>query len=230
MVYLEDNSEDPDRLVFHGGAWTENPELLRGADRIILAADEDAENLRVYERLHRWFPTGAQVHVRLDEPAPGLICFGEREKTLTPEFVIKDAVNRSAILMNEIYNKGSAKPVAWKDLSHFLRQSNIAAADHLIVKARILLNDEDILELSREVCRNAYARYRAIAQEKAEELQELEHRRWLRFYELYNWEYDPVRDNGMRRHPMIQPYEALSPAEQKKDAYAWEILGRIAEE
>ena len=38
------------------------------------------------------------------------------------------------------------------------------------------------------------------------------------------------RDNGMRRHPMIQPYEALSPAEQKKDAYAWEILGRIAEE
>ncbi|MBQ3380969.1 MAG: hypothetical protein IJG58_04270, partial [Oscillospiraceae bacterium] len=109
-------------------------------------------------------------------------------------------------------------------------QSNIAAADHLIVKARILLNDEDILELSREVCRNAYARYRAIAQEKAEELQELEHRRWLRFYELYNWEYDPVRDNGMRRHPMIQPYEALSPAEQKKDAYAWEILGRIAEE
>ena len=157
-------------------------------------------------------------------------CFGEREKTLTPEFVIKDAVNHSAILMNEIYNKGSAKPVAWKDLSHFLRQSNIAAADHLIVKARILLNDEDILELSREVCRNAYARYRAIAQEKAEELQELEHRRWLRFYELYNWEYDPVRDNGMRRHPMIQPYEALSPAEQKKDAYAWEILGRIAEE
>ena len=144
--------------------------------------------------------------------------------------MIKDAVNRSAILMIEIYNKGSANPVAWKDLSHFLRQSNIAAADHLIVKARILLNDEDILELSREVCRKAYARYREIAQEKAEELQELEHRRWLRFYELYNWEYDPVRDNGMRRHPMIQPYEALSPAEQKKDAYAWEILGRIAEE
>ena len=192
---LNGEGEDPDRLVFHGGAWTENPELLRGADRIILAADD-----------------------------------GEREKTLTPEFVIKDAVNHSAILMNEIYNKGSAKPVAWKDLSHFLRQSNIAAADHLIVKARILLNDEDILELSREVCRKAYARYRAIAQEKAEELQELEHRRWLRFYELYNWEYDPVRDNGMRRHPMIQPYEALSPAEQKKDAYAWEILGRIAEE
>ncbi|MER2151041.1 MAG: ion channel [Candidatus Limivicinus sp.] len=225
---LNGEGEDPDRIIMHGGAWTEDPELLRGADRIILAADEDEVNLRTYEKLHRWFPTGAQVHVRLDEPAPGLICFGERESTLTPEFVIKDAVNRSAILMNDIYNKGSANPVAWKDLSHFLRQSNIAAADHLIVKARYLLDDEELLELSDEICRKAYARYLEIVPEKAEELQEFEHRRWMRFYELYNWEYDPVRDNGMRRHPLMLPYDELSPEEQRKDAYAWEILGRIA--
>jgi hypothetical protein len=224
---LNGEGEDPDRIVMHGGAWTENSELLRGADRIILAADEDEENLKTYEKLHRWFPTGAQVHVRLDEPAPGLICFGERERTLTPEFVLKDAVNRSAILMNDIYNKGSANPVAWKDLSHFLRQSNIAAADHLIVKARYLLDDEDILELSDEVCRKAYARYREIYPQKAEELQEFEHRRWLRFYELYNWEYDPKRDNAMRRHPMMLPYDKLSPEEQKKDAYAWEMLDKV---
>ena len=224
---LNGEGEDPDRIVMHGGAWTEDPELLRGADRIILAADEDEENLKTYEKLHRWFPTKAQVHVRLDEPAPGLICFGEREKTLTPEFVIKDAVNRSAILMNDIYNRGSANPVAWKDLSHFLRQSNIAAADHLIVKARYLLDDEGLLELSDEICRKAYARYCEIVPERAEELQEFEHRRWMRFYELYNWEYDPVRDNGMRRHPLMLPYDELSPAEQRKDAYAWQILGRI---
>jgi hypothetical protein len=132
--------------------------------------------------------------------------------------------------MNDIYNKESTKPVAWKDLSHFLRQSNIAAADHLIVKARYLLDDENILELSRDVCRQAYARYREIVPEKAEELQEMEHRRWLRFYELYNWEYDAKRDDGMRRHPMMLPYDKLSREEQSKDAYAWEILGRIAEE
>ncbi|MBR4473607.1 MAG: hypothetical protein IKS55_08200 [Oscillospiraceae bacterium] len=224
---LNGEGEDRDRILIHDGAWTDDPELLRNADRIILAADEDAENLAVYEKLHRWFPTQAQVHVRLDEPAPGLTCFGEREKTLTPEFVIKDAVNRSAIAMNDIYNKGSAKPVAWKDLSHFLRQSNIAAADHLIVKVRYLLDDESILELSDEVCRKAYARYREIYPEKAAELQEMEHRRWLRFYELYNWEYNPRRDDGMRRHPMMLPYDELSREEQDKDAYAWEMLGKF---
>ena len=64
---------------------------------------------------------------------------------------------------------------------------------------------------------------------KADLLQEIEHRRWMRFYELYNWQYDPVRDNRLRRHPMMLPYDRLSPEEQKKDAYAWEILGRIAQ-
>ena len=65
--------------------------------------------------------------------------------------------------------------------------------------------------------------------EKADVFQEIEHRRWLRFYELYNWQYDPVRDNRLRRHPMMLPYDSLSPEEQRKDAYAWEILGRIAQ-
>ena len=58
--------------------------------------------------------------------------------------------------------------------------------------------------------------------------QELEHRRWLRFHQMYNWKYDPQRDNAMRRHPMILPYEDLSESEQRKDAYAWEMLGRLS--
>ena len=226
---LNGSESDPDSLLFYNTSWSDDPSLLCRADRIILAFDSDEENLAVYERIHRWFPTGGEVHVRLDEPAPGLICFGEREKTLTPEFVMKDAVNRSAILMNDIYNRGSSNPVAWKDLSHFLRQSNIAAADHLIVKARYLLNDESLIELTDDICRRAYAAYQAAMPGKADLLQEIEHRRWMRFYELYNWQYDPVRDNRLRRHPMMLPYDRLSPEEQKKDAYAWEILGRIAQ-
>jgi hypothetical protein len=58
----------------------------------------------------------------------------------------------------------------------------------------------------------------------------MEHRRWLRFYRMYNWEYDPVRDNALRRHPMILPYAELSEADQNKDAYAWELLGEFAGE
>ena len=31
----------------------------------------------------------------------------------------------------------------------------------------------------------------------------------------------------MRRHPMMLPYDKLSPEEQKKDAYAWEMLDKV---
>ena len=55
----------------------------------------------------------------------------------------------------------------------------------------------------------------------------MEHRRWLRFYQMYNWRYSPTRDNPMRLHPMMLPYEDLSESEQKKDAYAWELIGSL---
>ena len=55
----------------------------------------------------------------------------------------------------------------------------------------------------------------------------MEHRRWVRFYQMYNWQYAPVRDNALRRHPLLVEYKDLSPEEQRKDAYAWEMLGRL---
>ena len=51
----------------------------------------------------------------------------------------------------------------------------------------------------------------------------------MRFHQFYNWQYAPVRDDKMRHHTLLVPYEELSAAEQAKDAYAWEMLGRLAE-
>ena len=148
---------------------------------------------------------------------------------MRPEFVIKDEINRRARLMNDIYNEGSGSPTPWEELDAFLRQSNIAAADHLIVKARYLLQDETLTELSRADCARAYARYRELRADRADLLQEMEHRRWMRFYQMFNWKYDPVRNDGKRRHPMLVPYKELGESERKKDAFAWEMLGRLSE-
>ncbi len=219
---------DSDRLVFHSESWTEAPELLQKADRILLCMDEDGENLRARELLGNWFVVPAEVHVRLRRALPGLCSFGSRSDCYAPEFVIKDELNRRAIVMNDIYNEGSPNPVAWRDLSYFLQQSNIAAADHLIVKARYLLGDDTLTELSADLCQEAYRRFRELYPDHADLFQEMEHRRWLRFHQMYNWKYDPQRDNAMRHHPMILPYEDLSEAEQRKDAYAWEMLGRLS--
>ena len=224
---LAGGDTEDDSLIFHEESWTAASELIRTADRIILCHEEDAKNLETYEALRIWFPVRADIHVRLTEAIPGVLGFGERKDIITPEFIMKDAVNRQARMMHEIYSENSPSPVTWKDLSHFLRQSNIAAADHLIVKARYLLNDEDMTELTEADCRRAYERFRVIYPERADILQEMEHRRWQRFHLMFNWSYDPVRNNALRHHPLLLPYEELSPSEQQKDSYAWEMLGRI---
>ena len=216
-----------DRVFFHGEDWTADPERIRQADRIILCADSDEENLAQLELLKRWFVHPGRVHVRLSEPVPGIESFGGREEILTPEFVLKDAVNRQAVLMNDLYNAGAEHPTAWRDLSAFHRQSNIAAADHLLVKVRYLLDDERLTALTEADCRRAYARYRELYPEREELFQEMEHRRWMRFSQMYNCTYAPVRDNSRRLHPLLIPFEALPPAEKKKDDFAWELLGKL---
>ena len=226
---LSGADEDEDSLCFHAGSWTQAHELLTRADRIILCTDSDEENFRICETLRRWYGKRAAIHAHLAEDVPGFVAFGERSRSMRPEFVMKDELNRQARLMNAIYNEGSAKPVQWKELSPFLRQSNIAAADHLIVKARFLLREETLTELSVDDCRRAYARFRQLYETQADQLQEMEHRRWMRFYQMYNWQYAPERDNALRRHPLLLPYEQLSVPEQRKDAYAWEMLGRLGE-
>jgi len=218
-----------DSLFLHGEPWSACPSVLRGADRIILCCDEDRENLELYEKLHTWFAPGAPIHIRLNAPLPQLDSFGGREEIITREFVMKDAVNRCAVMLNDIYNENAAHPAAWNELSYFLRQSNIAAADHLIVKIRFLLDDDGITELTGDNCRRAWEVYRRVGGEQAELLQEMEHRRWLRFHLLHNWEYAPVRDNALRRHNLMVPYGELNEEERRKDAYAWQLLGKLAE-
>ena len=218
---------EEDLLRFYDTDWKKERDLLRRADRIILCEEQDGNNLEICSQLQKWFVTGGEIHVRLHEKRADVNSFGEREKTLTPEFVLKDEINRWAIRMNDIYNENTSDPVAWGDLSAFLRQSNIAAADHLIVKARYLLRKETLTELTEQDCREAYMRYCSIRETRADELQEMEHRRWMRFYQMYNWEYDPQRRDDSRHHPMMRAYEELSEEEKRKDSYAWEMLGKI---
>lgn len=225
------NSGEPgeDRLVFHSGKWHEEIDLLRHADRIILCRDDDAANLDIYEKLSTWFGISDNVHVRLSEEVAGVQAFGKREQILTGEYVMKDSLNRQAVLMNDIYNKGSSSPTPWEKLSYFLKQSNIAAADHLLVKIRFLLDDETITAITPENCRKAYEVYLRTRESMGDVYQEMEHRRWMRFYQMHNWTWSEKRDNALRRHPLMVPYNELDEAEQKKDAYAWEMLGNLYE-
>ncbi len=218
--------EDSDRLTFHSGFFGEENELLRRADRVILCAEEDSENLRVYETLRSFFVCPGQIHLHLRTPVEGLCSFGNLADTLRPEIVMQDELDRWAMLLNEIYNESAANKRSWRELGPFLRASNIAAADHIGTKVRILLG-EDAPEDPEERCRLAYARFEAADAQTRERLRETEHRRWLRFYLYYNWRYAPARDDSARLHPSLLPYWELSEEARQKDDYAWQMLGRL---
>ena len=97
------------------------------------------------------------------------------------------------------------------------------------VEYRILLGDDAPSAPGSDVLRRAYRQYHSLLPEKADFFREIEHRRWMRFYQLYNWEASPQREDAMRRHPLLRPYEQLDEADRRKDDYAWEMLGLLSE-
>jgi hypothetical protein len=151
--------------------------------------------------------------------------FGQGEALFTPELVMKQSLNRLARQIHALYRAQANAPVPpWEALSDFLKRSNFAAADHLLTKARLLLPDEDIHELTPDVCGRAAARFDSLDDAGRERCRRIEHNRWVLFHTLYNWCYAPVRNNAARNHPLMVPFEALDESERLKDDNAWLLL------
>ena len=220
---------EDDALFLHEECWEYHPEIIRNADRIIICEDDDRSDLATYKEIMMLFPTAAKVHVRLNNTVEKISCFGRSKDLFTLRAFVRDDINRLAVTLNDIYNEGSGKTGGWSDLSDHLKRSNIAAADHMIVKVRYLLDDDSITELTEENCRRAYDVFSDADPDKRDICREMEHRRWMRYHQMYNWTYSPERNDLMRRHPMMLPYSELSEEDKEKDAFAWEMLAGVAD-
>lgn len=220
---------EDDALFLHEECWEYHPEIIRNADRIIICEDDDRSALATFKELVRLFPTAAEIHVRLNSEVDQIRSFGSSREVFKMSSFVREDINRLAIMLNDIYNESTGAVSGWNELSDHLRRSNIAAADHMTVKVRYLLEDDSIIKLTEQNCREAYERFRGADPEKRDICREMEHRRWMRFHQMYNWTYSPERDNTMRRHPLMLPYSELSEEDKEKDAYAWEMLGRVAD-
>lgn len=222
--------ETDDCIFLHTGEWNSDPELLLHADRILISHDEDEANRELLGELRRYFPTRGQVHVHLTRPQEGEITFGSLEEIYTAESVLKYRLQKTARAMHENYRTSADYDVpGWEDLSEFLRQSNLAAADHLLTKVRILLPDKEITELTAENCQAAWKVYQSSSESRRVEFRKIEHLRWERFHYLHNWSYAEKRDNAKRQHPLLLPFEKLGESNQIKDDFAWELIRQFAE-
>lgn len=140
-----------DLLLFKDEPWDEDFYSIKLADRIIICYDSEEEALSVFNTLHRYIPTGAEIHARLSCDFDRLTCFGAPGSLFTPETVLRKQLDQQARTLHETYLKGAGQTSpGWEELSAFLRRSNNASADHLYTKIRILLGEDAGLPLIRD--------------------------------------------------------------------------------
>lgn len=230
LFSLNRESETGDSLIFHEENWAENHFILEQADRIIICEDDEQEGWSIFWTLSKYYKISGRIDLRSSRKAPGVSYFGTNEEIYTSQQIIRTELNQAAIMINEIFCRSVSYPtLSWNELDDLHRQSKIAAADHLLMKTRILLRDETITELTSAAVKKAYDRYcKTICSETAKEMyRKLDHMRWLRFYIFYNWSYGPVRDDKARQHPMLCSYEELTLEQRKERDAAWELMGSI---
>lgn len=230
---LNEESAVRDSLIFHEETWAQNHSVLEQADRVIICEDDEQEGWSIFWTLNKYYQIPGRIDLRSSRSAPGVSYFGTNEEIYTSQQIIRTGLNQAAIMINELFRRSVSYPtLGWDDLDDLHRQSKIAAADHLLMKTRILLDDETITELTASAVKKAYDRYgKATKQQAAKEMyRKLDHMRWLRFYVFYNWHYGPFRDDEARQHPMLCPYEELTEEQRRERDAAWELMGSIFSE
>ncbi len=105
--------------------------------------------------------------------------------------------------------------VAWPMLAESYRDANRHQADHLWAKLALT----DCQAVSEE-----HVESFAFAPVEVEQLAIIEHGRWAADRWLDGWSYAPTRDNALKHHPQLIPYEQLSGPMKDLDRFAVRLV------
>lgn len=130
----------------------------------------------------------------------------------------------------------------WSVQNNFIRYSNVAQADHIPEKIRILLGPSISMD-TKNVNKMLVEAYEALKPlndpsieseqerdakvKKLHQLWKIEHIRWNRYYFMNNWDYEEQRDKNRRKHNLLVRYEELPMYEQEKDEDTYLSLGEL---
>ncbi len=213
-----------DAVFIHENEAIQDAKLMVDMDRIILTENTQSELLQALLHLNATMP----IHCYYPFPlrlmdfyaAENVKSVGCIENYLTEDTVINERLDQQAKYFNYDYSLRYSNTVApadykkraeeaWRDLDGFKKGSNVARADHYWIEKKLREDEPDIPE-------ETYWR--------------IEHIRWCRFHFINHWSYAPVRNNQMRHHPLLVPFDQLSREEQEKDGIYDSTLRKAIEE
>lgn len=222
-----------DRIVMHKRQWYAGLDVLERADRVIVCAENDVEQL-VQELLFA-LPLegvdvlgGAELLLNQMDEKSRLRIFPWRSEALRAEHIFHSDLLRAAKKINLRYahlydgvpETEAQGETEWGKLSAFTRYSNISSADYHSIQVKMLQDGWGLRRLSD-------------APPQVQELfSELEHIRWCRYHYLNNWKWADIsrKDAAHRLHPLLVPYEELSEAEKQKDRENVQLLFELDDE
>lgn len=241
IATINEQRDGKDAIFFHDEPWYACQQLLTEADRVILVEDKGETNIRTLNAIGKFFVT-KDIYVKVDNRAVledlwgGAKPFGTADSLYTEKTIIDEDTMTDAIRIHAGYYRDNQCALRatckdadclgcrhlqedWGNLSHFMMYANVTQADHMAVKLQILLGDD--FRDDPQAKDKAEATYSALSQDEKLKLLEIEHIRWARYYYMNNWQYDPVRNNEQKKHPLLVPYGDLDPIHQQKDDAAW---------
>lgn len=222
LLYRDFQCMNQDELILHTDhAVDQRFQILSESDAVIVTEEMDIEGIQRLltfcrmPQIYYYDPCDKQIEQFL-EAGGRLYGFGRSRHIFMEKYMKTDALYRDAKRLNDAYCKAQREKChkeaawddvvsqkAWEELSGFLKASNISEADYQeVLKALLAQADCDA--------------------KRVEELAELEHIRWCRFYFLHLWKYGipeagTAYDSTRKIHRCLLPYQEIEESERRKD-------------
>lgn len=200
-----------DRLIYWDIDNDKNAELIENSDIAIICGEISASELQTAAALckgtlYYYSPSESGAEEFLNFSA--VIPFGKSSEIYTDENIRRNGSTADAMTLHYSYlsrfGNGEISDIQteWNKLNGFLKMSNISSADYIPI-IRIL----------------------ASSGADSEDLAQLEHIRWCRFYFLNFWRYGvpehgKTRDAEKKIHACLRPFRELPESEKEKDRAA----------
>lgn len=172
---------------------------------------------------------------RIVDPLDSIIPIGLSREALAVDILGEGERDRLAkrfhAAFRELASESQAANVSWVALPETYRRADRHAADHLSAKLWSLgLATERQFSDSFLAIDKDWQTQWAAEGSRTEGLERIEHERWIADRVMEGWRYSPVRDDDLRLHNDLVPFDAVSLKDQEKDRKQIALISTIIKE